>query len=193
MYCRDSACCDLVCHVQDQADALLQPVLKQYEEKEKQLRLDAFWTVTHRFAKIRSKRLQAAISTSLGRDLPQEMLMTVADHPPDAAPDKKVAKKASASGMGANNNSQKRGTRASKSGSAGEGPRSLAAKMSGGKPAPAQDSEDEEEEEDKSDDDDDDDDEYPADQPRCDLPPADPDDFGGLDMGMDSYRAQFFY
>jgi hypothetical protein len=50
-------------------------VLQQYEERQNQLRLDVFWTVTHRFAKIRSKRLQAAVAAAVGRDLSDELVM----------------------------------------------------------------------------------------------------------------------
>eukprot|EP00892_Ulva_mutabilis_P010526 jgi/Ulvmu1/7846/UM004_0076.1 len=56
-------------------DSLLIPVLAEYEKKESQMRLDAFYTMTHRFAKIKSKRLQAAVSTAMGRALPDEMVL----------------------------------------------------------------------------------------------------------------------
>nr|XP_043632130.1 DNA repair protein UVH3 [Erigeron canadensis] len=43
------------------ADELLQPVLKEYNKHETQLRLEAFYTFNERFAKIRSKRISKAV------------------------------------------------------------------------------------------------------------------------------------
>ncbi|GMP29190.1 hypothetical protein CsSME_00004405 [Camellia sinensis var. sinensis] len=43
------------------ADELLQPVLKEYNKRETQLRLEAFYTFNERFAKIRSKRIKKAV------------------------------------------------------------------------------------------------------------------------------------
>lgn len=168
--------------VQDQADTLLQPVLKQYEEKETQLRLDAFWTVTHRFAKIRSKRLQAAISTSLGRDLPQEMIMAPEDDAHREAPKAKAKAKAGgkASASATPQQPRRTGTRA-------DGARhgEATAQNNGQNKDQVSGIEGSTEEEEE--------DEIPADVPRYDLPAGDPADDGGLDLGMDSYRAQFFY
>lgn len=61
--------------VQDSTDSLLVPVLQEYDKRQSQLRLDAFYTMTHRFAKIKSKRLQAAVSTAMGREVPEEMVL----------------------------------------------------------------------------------------------------------------------
>lgn len=61
---------------QESTDDLLLPVLQEYEKRQSQLRLDAFYTMTHRFAKIKSKRLQAAVSTAMGRALPDEMVIS---------------------------------------------------------------------------------------------------------------------
>lgn len=62
--------------MQESTDSLLVPVLAEYDKRESQLRLDAFYTMTHRFAKIKSKRLQAAVSTAMGRALPEEMVLS---------------------------------------------------------------------------------------------------------------------
>lgn len=62
--------------MQDSTDSLVVPVLQEYEKRQSQLRLDAFYTMTHRFAKIKSKRLQAAVSTAMGRAIPEEMVLS---------------------------------------------------------------------------------------------------------------------
>lgn len=62
--------------MQASTDSLLVPVLAEYEKRQSQLRLDAFYSVTHRFAKIKSKRLQAAVSSAMGRALPEEMVLS---------------------------------------------------------------------------------------------------------------------
>lgn len=159
--------------VQDQADTLLQPVLKQYEEKETQLRLDAFWTVTHRFAKIRSKRLQAAISTSLGRDLPQEMVIASEDNAQKEAPKDKGKVKAGAKARATAASQQPKHTRQRPATAQHD-------QQNQGQVLDAADSSEEEQE-----------DEFPADVPRYDLPVGDAEDDEGLEM--DPYRAQFFY
>lgn len=48
------------------ADELLQPVLKEYNKHETQLRLEAFYTFNERFAKIRSKRISRAVKGIAG-------------------------------------------------------------------------------------------------------------------------------
>ncbi|KAL7612604.1 hypothetical protein Lser_V15G07736 [Lactuca serriola] len=48
------------------ADELLQPVLKEYNKHETQLRLEAFYTFNERFAKIRSKRISKAVKGIAG-------------------------------------------------------------------------------------------------------------------------------
>ncbi|KAJ8750315.1 hypothetical protein K2173_014230 [Erythroxylum novogranatense] len=47
-------------------DELLVPVLKEYEKREIQLRLEAFYTFNERFAKIRSKRITKAVKGITG-------------------------------------------------------------------------------------------------------------------------------
>jgi DNA excision repair protein ERCC-5 len=169
--------------MQDQADTLLQPVLKQYEEKETQLRLDAFWTVTHRFAKIRSKRLQAAISTSLGRDLPQEMLMRPEE----------TAAHVDAPNTRASARSTKKKTADSATAAAAKQPKQTGTGAAGARDATIAQRHQQDQEQGTSGSSEEEEDEYPADAVRHDLPAGDPDDFGGLDVGMDPYRSQFFY
>jgi hypothetical protein len=61
--------------LQEQVDSLLLPVVQSYEDKQTQLRMDSFVTMTHRFAKIRSKRLQAAVSAVAGAPLDEELAL----------------------------------------------------------------------------------------------------------------------
>ncbi|MCO5586794.1 hypothetical protein L7F22_040736 [Adiantum nelumboides] len=49
------------------SDELLVPVLKEYDRHETQLRLEAFYSFNQRFAKIRSKRIQKAVTRVTGR------------------------------------------------------------------------------------------------------------------------------
>ncbi|KAL3526027.1 hypothetical protein ACH5RR_014399 [Cinchona calisaya] len=49
------------------ADELLLPVLKEYNKRETQLRLEAFYTFNERFAKIRSKRIKKAVKGITGK------------------------------------------------------------------------------------------------------------------------------
>ncbi|CAJ2669787.1 DNA repair protein UVH3 isoform X4 [Trifolium pratense] len=49
------------------ADELLLPVLKQYNKRETQLRLEAFYSFNERFAKIRSKRVKKAVKGITGK------------------------------------------------------------------------------------------------------------------------------
>lgn len=72
----DVSCMFPVVAVQESTDSLVVPVLQEYEKRQSQLRLDAFYTMTHRFAKIKSKRLQAAVSTAMGRAIPEEMVLS---------------------------------------------------------------------------------------------------------------------
>jgi hypothetical protein len=62
--------------LQEQVESLLIPVIRAYEDRMTQLRMDAFVTRTHRFAKIRSKRLKAAAAGALGRDLDRELVLS---------------------------------------------------------------------------------------------------------------------
>ncbi|XVF16465.1 hypothetical protein REPUB_Repub10bG0033100 [Reevesia pubescens] len=48
------------------SDELLLPVLREYEKRETQLRLEAFYTFNERFAKIRSKRIDKAVKGITG-------------------------------------------------------------------------------------------------------------------------------
>ncbi|KAL9458460.1 hypothetical protein AB3S75_007342 [Citrus x aurantiifolia] len=50
----------------DKSNELLVPVLKEYEKRETQLRLEAFYTFNERFAKIRSKRIKKAVKGITG-------------------------------------------------------------------------------------------------------------------------------
>ncbi|OMP10663.1 Drug/metabolite transporter [Corchorus olitorius] len=49
------------------SDELLLPVLREYEKRETQLRLEAFYTFNERFAKIRSKRIKKAVRGIAGK------------------------------------------------------------------------------------------------------------------------------
>lgn len=60
------------------ADELLLPVLKEYDRHETQLRLEAFYTFNQRFAKIRSNRIQKAVTRITGHRSSELM-----DFPPD--------------------------------------------------------------------------------------------------------------
>ncbi|XP_027929634.1 DNA repair protein UVH3 isoform X2 [Vigna unguiculata] len=55
------------------ADELLLPVLKEYNKRETQLRLEAFYSFNERFAKIRSKRIKKAVKGITGK-LPSNMI-----------------------------------------------------------------------------------------------------------------------
>ncbi|KAM7280360.1 hypothetical protein ACFE04_007494 [Oxalis oulophora] len=62
------------------SDELLLPVLKEYNKRETQLRLEAFYTFNERFAKVRSKRIKKAVkgitankSSVLAEDAEQEV------------------------------------------------------------------------------------------------------------------------
>ncbi|XP_002967370.2 DNA repair protein UVH3 isoform X1 [Selaginella moellendorffii] len=55
----------------EKADELLVPVLKEYDRHETQLRIDAFYSFNQRFAKIRSSRIQKAVSGITGQTLPE--------------------------------------------------------------------------------------------------------------------------
>ncbi|KAL6520301.1 hypothetical protein OROMI_032481 [Orobanche minor] len=55
------------------ADELLVPVLKEYNKRETQLRLEAFYTFNERFAKIRSKRIKKAVK-EITKHKPSELM-----------------------------------------------------------------------------------------------------------------------
>ncbi|KAH9314682.1 hypothetical protein KI387_023309, partial [Taxus chinensis] len=74
----------------EKADELLLPVLKEYDRRETQLRLEAFYSFNERFAKIRSRRIQKAVTGITGRRSADLM-----DLPPhlESTPKKKPRKK----------------------------------------------------------------------------------------------------
>jgi DNA excision repair protein ERCC-5 len=79
--CRDSFGWDKV-----KADDVLKPVLTSYAERTTQLRIDQFLTSKQRFAKIRSKRLQEAVTAivaSTGSDVNPELFYASTEHMPD--------------------------------------------------------------------------------------------------------------
>ncbi|KAD7479532.1 hypothetical protein E3N88_02668 [Mikania micrantha] len=63
------------------ADELLQPVLKEYNKHETQLRLEAFYTFNERFAKIRSKRMSKAVKGLAGSKSSEAMDYNEQLHP----------------------------------------------------------------------------------------------------------------
>lgn len=73
-------------------DSLLLPVVKSYEDRQTQLRMDAFVTMTHRFSKIRSKRLQAAVSAVAGGPLSEDLTLAAGTDTDEAEPRKTSAK-----------------------------------------------------------------------------------------------------
>ncbi|KAL6143321.1 hypothetical protein ACLB2K_054016 [Fragaria x ananassa] len=64
--------------VSQKSDELLVPVLKEYNKRETQLRLEAFYTFNERFAKIRSKRIKKAVKGITG-DEPSELMNAAAE------------------------------------------------------------------------------------------------------------------
>ncbi|KAI3722327.1 hypothetical protein L2E82_33360 [Cichorium intybus] len=70
------------------ADELLQPVLKEYNKHETQLRLEAFYSFNERFAKIRSKRISKAVKGIAG----SKALNLMDDNEVDASNGKKRKK-----------------------------------------------------------------------------------------------------
>lgn len=68
------------------ADDVLKPVLASYRERTTQLRIDQFLAHKQRFAKIRSKRLQQAVTAivaSAGADVNPELFYAATEHLPD--------------------------------------------------------------------------------------------------------------
>lgn len=68
------------------ADDVLKPVLASYGERTTQLRIDQFLAHKQRFAKIRSKRLQQAVTAivaSTGADVNPELFYAATEHLPD--------------------------------------------------------------------------------------------------------------
>jgi hypothetical protein len=80
------ACRDYFGWEKAKADDLLRPVLTSYGERTTQLRIDQFLTHKQRFAKIRSKRLQQAVTAIVaasGSDVNPELFYANTDHMPD--------------------------------------------------------------------------------------------------------------
>ncbi|CAJ1781954.1 unnamed protein product [Sphenostylis stenocarpa] len=63
------------------ADELLLPVLKEYNKRETQLRLEAFYSFNERFAKIRSKRIKKAVKGITGKQ-PSDLIDDSAEEVP---------------------------------------------------------------------------------------------------------------
>ncbi|CAA7032062.1 unnamed protein product [Microthlaspi erraticum] len=61
-------------------DDLLLPVLKEYEKRETQLRMEAFYSFNERFAKIRSKRIKKAVK-GIGGGLSSEVVHNLQEGP----------------------------------------------------------------------------------------------------------------
>ncbi|GIL99001.1 hypothetical protein Vretimale_4298, partial [Volvox reticuliferus] len=59
----------------DKVDELLVPVLKEYDNRQAQLRMEQFLSFSTRFAKIRSKRLQNAVAGIRGQELGEELVL----------------------------------------------------------------------------------------------------------------------
>lgn len=83
-------------------DELLLPVLKEYEKRETQLRIEAFYSFNERFAKIRSKRINKAVK-GIGGGLSSD----VADHTLQEGPRKRNKKKVAPHETEDNNTSDK--------------------------------------------------------------------------------------
>ncbi|GER29466.1 DNA repair protein UVH3 [Striga asiatica] len=63
------------------ADELLLPVLNEYNKRETQLRLEAFYTFNERFAKIRSKRIKKAVK-DITKNKPSDLMDEMAPQRP---------------------------------------------------------------------------------------------------------------
>ena len=111
--------------VQEQVDSLLLPVVKAYEARQTQRRLDTFITMTHRFSKIRSKRLQAAVSAVAGGPLSDELTLTAEERnaAATAAPAKAGSKGKGQGGKqaGAGKKRKQSGAAPAQAGAAGRG------------------------------------------------------------------------
>ncbi|XP_010502808.1 PREDICTED: DNA repair protein UVH3 isoform X2 [Camelina sativa] len=83
-------------------DDLLLPVLKEYEKRETQLRIEAFYSFNERFAKIRSKRINKAVK-GIGGGLSSEG----ADHTLQEGPRKRNKKRVAPQETKDNNTSDK--------------------------------------------------------------------------------------
>jgi DNA excision repair protein ERCC-5 len=84
----------------DKADELLLPVLKEYDRRETQLRLEAFYSFNQRFAKVRSTRIQKALRGTSGQL--SEELTHIPLSQDDSPPVKKLRKKSKESDLTAN-------------------------------------------------------------------------------------------
>ncbi|GMH40145.1 hypothetical protein BSKO_08049 [Bryopsis sp. KO-2023] len=72
-------------------DELLVPVMKAYDQRQTQLRIDSFISFRQRFAKIKSKRLQKAVAGITGAEN-EEIALGQAEAPPEHATVKKRSK-----------------------------------------------------------------------------------------------------
>ncbi|GLI68761.1 hypothetical protein VaNZ11_013252, partial [Volvox africanus] len=68
-------CSDKFGWTSDKVDELLVPVLKEYDNRQAQLRMEQFLSFSTRFAKIRSKRLQNAVAGIRGQELGEELVL----------------------------------------------------------------------------------------------------------------------
>lgn len=68
---------------QTKIDELLLPVLRSYSERSTQLRMDQFLTHKQRFAKVRSKRLQKAITAITGVEVNPDLFYAEVRHLPE--------------------------------------------------------------------------------------------------------------
>lgn len=80
-------CQEKLAFTREKADELLLPVLKVYESHETQLRLEAFYTFNQRFAKVRSKRIQKALTGITGKS--NSEIMDLPLSPPKAVTTRK--------------------------------------------------------------------------------------------------------
>lgn len=67
---------------QDKIDNLLLPVIRAYTDRSTQLRIDQFFTESQRFAKIRSRRLQQAVSQITGVEANPDLYYAEVRHLP---------------------------------------------------------------------------------------------------------------
>ncbi|KAG6544932.1 hypothetical protein Mapa_013624 [Marchantia paleacea] len=86
-------CCEKFSWGKDKADELLLPVLKEYDRRETQTRMDSYYHFSQRFAKIRSRRIQKAVTGITGRR--SDELMDLPPHLVVQSPSKKSMKKRS--------------------------------------------------------------------------------------------------
>ncbi|CAA0828495.1 DNA repair protein UVH3 [Striga hermonthica] len=96
------------------ADELLLPVLNEYNKRETQLRLEAFYTFNERFAKIRSKRIKKAVK-DITKNKPSDLIDETALQRPVGRKKRKAKPKGDdeanqSDGAGANNDTLENAT-----------------------------------------------------------------------------------